>query len=51
MSRPRLVHIQIIIIRLCMERVVVCRVRIDSQLIRRSNGILELVPGDPFSRC
>lgn len=51
MSCLRLVHIQTITIRLCMERVVVCRIGIDGQLIRRSDGVLELAPGDSFSEC
>lgn len=49
MGRPSLIHIQTIAIRLRMKRVVVCRIRIDSQLVRRSDGVLELVPGDAFS--
>jgi hypothetical protein len=50
MSRPRLIHIQIIAIRLRMERVVVSRIRIDSQLVSRPDGVLEFVPGDAFSQ-
>jgi hypothetical protein len=48
MSRPRLIHIQFITINSRFERVVVCRIRIDSQLVRRPDGVLELVPGDAF---
>ena len=50
MSRPSLIHIQSIAIRLRVERVVVGRVRVDGQLVSCSDGVLELVPGDAFSQ-
>lgn len=50
MIRPRLIHIQTIAIRPRKERVAVCRIRVDSQLVRRSNDLIELVPGDACSQ-